>query len=67
MSFTAYDAAGEVIRESIYYSVGGGFVVDDSKSSADKIVEDTTPVKYPFSTGDECWPSARPRTCPSPR
>ncbi len=53
MSFTAYDAAGEVLRDSIYYSVGGGFVVDDSKSSADKIVEDTTPVKYPFSTGDE--------------
>ncbi|CAL8900276.1 L-serine ammonia-lyase [Kocuria varians] len=53
MSFTAYDAAGAVIRDSIYYSVGGGFVVDDSKSSADKIVEDDTPVRYPFSTGDE--------------
>lgn len=53
MSFTAYDAAGTVLRDSVYYSVGGGFVVDDSKSSADKIVEDDTPVKYPFSTGDE--------------
>ncbi|MGK4218469.1 L-serine ammonia-lyase [Kocuria marina] len=53
MSFTAYDAAGEVIRERIYYSVGGGFVVDESASGADKVVADSTPVAYPFSTGDE--------------
>ena len=53
MSFEAYDAAGDLVRERVCYSVGGGFVVDESASGSDKIVADTTPVKYPFTTGDE--------------
>lgn len=53
MSFEAFDVHGTPIRESVYYSVGGGFVVDDSKSGADKVVQDRTPLKYYFNTGDE--------------
>ncbi len=30
MRFTAFDSAGTNIRSKIYYSVGGGFVVDET-------------------------------------
>ena len=53
MRFFALDAAGSVLRERTYYSVGGGFVVDEAAAGADRIKEDDTPVKYPFTTGAE--------------
>ncbi|EIK52205.1 L-serine dehydratase [Stutzerimonas stutzeri TS44] len=53
MIFRAFDAAGLQLRSREYYSVGGGFVVDDSAAGADRIVEDRTPLPYPFRTGDE--------------
>ena len=36
-----------------YYSVGGGFVVNQDEAAEDRIVADTTPVPYPFHSGDE--------------
>ncbi len=53
MVFTAYDAEGRVFQEKTYYSVGGGFVVDDKAAGADRIVEDSTPLPYPFKSGAE--------------
>ena len=53
MRFTAFDAQGEVIATRDYYSVGGGFVVNHDEAADDKIVPDTTPLPYPFSSGDE--------------
>jgi L-serine dehydratase len=53
MTFTAADATGETLRARTYYSVGGGFVVDESATDADRIKVDDTPVAYPFTTGDE--------------
>lgn len=56
MAFRARDANGAVLAERTFYSIGGGFVLDDSQvSSADEpvIVADDTPVRYPFRTGDE--------------
>jgi L-serine dehydratase len=53
MTFAAFDADGQPLRERTYYSVGGGFVVDDEVAGADRIVADTTPVTYPFTTGDQ--------------
>ncbi|NBE82843.1 L-serine ammonia-lyase [Micromonospora rubida] len=53
MTFVAYDAAGAELRQRTYYSVGGGFVVDEAAAGADRIVPDTTPVRYPFLTGAE--------------
>lgn len=50
MVFAALDAAGAVLAERTYYSVGGGFVVDEQAAGADRIVPDTTPVPYPFRT-----------------
>lgn len=51
MMFTAFGADGDVIRQRTYYSVGGGFVVDEEAAGADRIVEDTTPLPYPFKSG----------------
>jgi iron-sulfur-dependent L-serine dehydratase single chain form len=51
MRFTAYDASGSEHRSKVYYSVGGGFVVDESATGADRIKADDTAVPYPFDTG----------------
>ena len=51
MIFRAFGSGGAVLRESTYYSVGGGFVVDEHAVGVDKIKEDDTPVRYPFTTG----------------
>ncbi|MER6591655.1 L-serine ammonia-lyase [Micromonospora purpureochromogenes] len=53
MTFAAYDAAGAQVRARTYYSVGGGFVVDEAAAGADRIKPDTTRVRYPFYTGAE--------------
>ena len=53
MTFAAYGAGGTVLRERTYYSVGGGFVVDEAATGADRVVLDETPVRYPFSTSAE--------------
>jgi L-serine dehydratase len=53
MTFTAYDEQGKQLRTKTYYSVGGGFVVDESANGADRIVVDNTEVPYPFTSGTE--------------
>ena len=53
MRFIAYDAGGAEIASRDYYSVGGGFVVNQDEAAEDRIVADTTPVAHPFSSGDE--------------
>ena len=53
MTVWAYDAAGAELLSKTYYSVGGGFVVDEDAVGADRIVLDDTVLKYPFRTGDE--------------
>ncbi|MCX5560925.1 L-serine ammonia-lyase [Streptomyces sp. NBC_00038] len=53
MTVFAYDASGELVLEKTYYSVGGGFVVDDDAVGEDRIKLDDTVLKYPFRTGDE--------------
>ncbi|WP_084966068.1 L-serine ammonia-lyase, partial [Thermoactinospora rubra] len=50
MRFVAFDADGAVLREKVYYSVGGGFVVDESATGADRIKPDDTVLPYPFAT-----------------
>ncbi|MBD1550977.1 L-serine ammonia-lyase [Pseudomonas typographi] len=50
MVFRAFDAAGLQLRSREYYSVGGGFVVDESAAGNDRIVADRTPLALPFTT-----------------
>ncbi|WP_410820018.1 L-serine ammonia-lyase [Micromonospora sp. 050-3] len=51
MTFVAYDGDGAELRSRTYYSVGGGFVVDEAAAGADRIKPDSTAVRYPFLTG----------------
>ncbi|MEV5438020.1 L-serine ammonia-lyase [Streptomyces sp. NPDC052682] len=53
MTLWAYDAQGAELLTKTYYSVGGGFVVDEDAVGADRIKLDDTVLKYPFRTGDE--------------
>ncbi|POX43186.1 L-serine ammonia-lyase [Streptomyces sp. Ru73] len=59
MTLFAYDSAGEPLLERTYYSVGGGFVVDEDAIGADRIKLDDTVLTYPFRTGDELLRLAR--------
>jgi len=61
MSFNASDSAGKTVSTRTFYSVGGGFVIDeqaaDAQSNAEQdkeaspIIADPTPLKYPFASG----------------
>ncbi|MGC7101650.1 L-serine ammonia-lyase [Amycolatopsis lurida] len=53
MVFTAWDGAGAELDRREYYSVGGGFVLDEDETGRPVLTEDPTPVRYPFTTGDE--------------
>ena len=53
MRYRAYDADGKELACREYYSVGGGFVVNPDEAAEDRIVADTTPQPYEFSSGDE--------------
>ncbi len=53
MRFSAYGDDGALLRQRVYYSVGGGFVVDENAAQEDVLVEDPTPIPYPFSSGAE--------------
>ncbi|MGY6631419.1 MAG: L-serine ammonia-lyase [Wenzhouxiangella sp.] len=53
MRFALFDDQGQALLSRDYYSVGGGFVVNADEAAADRIVADSTPLKYPYKTGDE--------------
>ncbi|MBG0564853.1 L-serine ammonia-lyase [Actinoplanes aureus] len=50
MTFTAFGADGAELLRKTYFSVGGGFVVDETTGG---VRADDTPLLYPFSTGGE--------------
>ncbi|GAA1913384.1 L-serine ammonia-lyase [Streptomyces sodiiphilus] len=53
MTLSARDAGGVPLLAKTYYSVGGGFVVDEEAAGADRVRLDDTTVRYPFRSGDE--------------
>ncbi|MGW0603806.1 L-serine ammonia-lyase [Streptomyces sp. NPDC002644] len=53
MTVAAYGPSGEELLHKTYYSVGGGFVVDEEAVGADRVKLDDTVLKHPFRTGDE--------------
>ena len=65
MRFTAYDADGAAVRERAYYSVGGGFVADETerisaaRSAPAEPGPDGPDLPYPFTTGEELLAHAR--------
>ena len=53
MIFRAFDSAGLQLCSREYYSVGGGFVVEEQTAGADRLVEDQRPLTYPFTTSKQ--------------
>jgi L-serine dehydratase len=53
MIFSAYDGSGTLLLQKIYYSVGGGFVVDENATGVDRVKDDDTVQPFPFDSGDE--------------
>jgi len=53
MRFTAFDPTGNPLHEQIYYSVGGGFIVDETAAGADRVIEDPTEVPHAFTSAKE--------------
>ena len=52
MRFEAWSEEGELLEQREYYSVGGGFVVNEDNAEEDRIVVDRTPLPYPFLSCD---------------
>lgn len=53
MQFSVYDSHGSEIMSRVYYSIGGGFVVEESEAQQDRLhARDETELPYPFSSMD---------------
>lgn len=53
MRFHAYDDQGKEIKVEVFYSVGGGFIVDHAAASADAhLGENVHKLPFPFKTAD---------------
>ncbi|RJT77838.1 L-serine ammonia-lyase [Arthrobacter cheniae] len=53
MRFSAYTATGEFMRSREYFSVGGGFVLDEDQIGAETAILKPVPVSHPFDTADQ--------------
>ncbi len=54
LRFTAFDAAGDVLAEAAYFSIGGGFVRDEEEIAGnDPDPSDLAPPPFPFTSGVE--------------
>lgn len=53
MRFTALGETGAELRAKVYYSVGGGFILDENATGADRIKPDDTVLPHPFDTAAE--------------
>ena len=53
MKFSSYNNSGTVLAMKIFYSIGGGFVVDENAKTQTKTPKNQTHVPYPFSTGEQ--------------
>jgi L-serine dehydratase len=61
MVFSAFDGAGDALSRRVYYSVGGGFVVDESETKSGARAD--TAVPYPFNTAAELVRLATENAC----
>ena len=50
MTFCAFDQQGNELSRATFYSVGGGFIVDETATGSDRIKQDDTVLPYPFLT-----------------
>ena len=53
MRFIALAADGSELLSRVYYSVGGGFVVNENKTDGPVIVESSRKLPFPFDSGED--------------
>jgi L-serine dehydratase len=53
MRFMGRDTVGNTLLEYTCFSIGGGFVVDETDADVDQISHDETTLPYPYKTGDD--------------
>ena len=51
MRFVAFDKDGNELHSRIYYSIGGGFVVNEETANADNLKKDNTKLPFPYKSG----------------
>ena len=52
MKFQAFDFSGNLIEDRNFYSIGGGFIIDDETPSQGGLSE-KSPLPFPFSSGED--------------
>ncbi len=55
--FTAFDANGFPLREQVYFSIGGGFIVEDGEDEPEAQTA-AIPIPYPFASAAELLATA---------
>ena len=53
MTLSAYAGDGSLLHENTYYSVGGGFVVDQEQAASGQLDQDHTRLPYDFNSAEE--------------
>lgn len=53
MTLAVYDRASQLIKEKTYYSIGGGFVLDEYEIQDDHWPQDTITLPYEYATGEQ--------------
>ena len=60
MRFSAFDSAGALLAQDVFYSIGGGFILSAAEFEAQQLAKATTTrsVPYPFKSADELLSTA---------
>jgi L-serine dehydratase len=58
MRFTAFDKAGALLAEEVFYSVGGGFIVSEPERTAESVTNARI-VPYPFRSAADLLTTAK--------
>ncbi len=59
MQFTAYDRNKEILLKKVFFSVGGGFIVDESAGADNILIEDPIALPHPFTSAKELLAQCR--------
>ena len=59
LRFAAFDGSGQEILTRTYYSIGGGFVVNEVTAQRDELKTDARDLPYPYRSGDDLLRMAR--------
>jgi L-serine dehydratase len=58
MRFNAFDEAGALLADEVFYSIGGGFIVSEAERTAESVTS-TRVVPYPFRSAADLLATAR--------